>query len=596
MSNQYHSNENKYRLNMNNHKQNYRKWRIYISVVAQITIASIFQMDSVIAQVNVSIPTRMEYWLESSLNRIYPKSNPNFNTQFEIIAARNSRISFQVGFRNNSTEVKMVNCAIKDADMFTPRVRFVGLVPLYHLTPGTELKELEGSEHLPGLVPDPLYELTTVQNPPYESRSFWVTLNIPSDIDPGIHHFKVLMTVDGKVSELPVKVEISKLVIKPRKDFDVIHWWRGEATWDYYKLDMFEERWWALTKKQIENMVDHGTNVMYTPIFFNRREVFKRPCQLLIVDEPQPGKYKFDWTRVKRFVDMAKGAGVEKFEWSHLWIYLGVENPMRIYKEKGGKYEMLWSPDISGTSDTYINFLKQFLPEFHSFLKKEGILQTSYFHLSDEPGMTDDPKVAEQHILNYKAAREILQKYAPWMKVMDALSDIRYGRQKLTDIPIPLVASAQAYIDEQIPHWVYYCCVPRGDWLNRFMDTPLAKIRMSGWLFYRLRAKGFLHWGFNYWHKIGEEKILNPFTENDGGVYPGTSAGDAFVVYPSEDGVLDAIRWEVFAESLQDYSILQTAGINPDDLLLSSIKSYAQFPKNEHWIRETLISILRNAK
>ena len=43
------------------------------------------------------------------------------------------------------------------------------------------------------------------------------------------------------------------------------------------------------------------------------------------------------------------------------------------------------------------------------------------------------------------------------------------------------------------------------------MDTPLPKIRMSGMLFYRLGAKGFLHWGYNYWHKMESEEMGDPF-------------------------------------------------------------------------------------
>ena len=106
---------------------------------------------------------------------------------------------------------------------------------------------------------------------------------------------------------------------------------------------------------------------------------------------------------------------------------------------------MLWPPDISGFSETFLNFLRQFLPEFHGFLKAESLLDASYFHLSDEPG-------SGQHVANYRRAREILRELAPWMKVMDALSDIEYGKQGLTDIPIPVVSSAQAYIDTKIPH------------------------------------------------------------------------------------------------------------------------------------------------
>jgi hypothetical protein len=164
-------------------------------------------------------------------------------------------------------------------------------------------------------------------------------------------------------------------------------------------------------------------------------------------------------------------------------------------------------------------------------------------------------------------------------------------------MPIPMVNSAQKYIDEKIPHWVYYCCAPQGDWLNRFMDTPLPKVRMSGMLFYHLGAKGFLHWGFNYWHKMEREEIGDPFDDASNASWPGIPYGDPFVIYPGGDGKpMDSIRWEVFAESLQDYAILQSAGIKPDDSLLVDLKSYAKFPKNEAWIDETMQKILQPKK
>jgi hypothetical protein len=248
---------------------------------------------------------------------------------------------------------------------------------------------------------------------------------------------------------------------------------------------------------------------------------------------------------------------------------------------------MLWPPDTKALSDAYVNFLKQFLPQFHNFLTEEDLLASSYFHLSDEPG-------TGQHIENYKAARKLLQELAPWMKVMDALSDVQYGKQGLTDMPIPMVSAAQAYIDAKIPHWVYYCCSPTGPWLNRFVDTPLAKIRMSGWLFYKLRARGFLHWGFNYWHAMEQERAIDPFTEASGELWPNIPYGDPFMIYPGSHGPIDSIRWEVFAESLQDYAILQTADVSRDDEKLSSIKSYKDFPKSEKWITNTLTEILED--
>ena len=69
------------------------------------------------------------------------------------------------------------------------------------------------------------------------------------------------------------------------------------------------------------------------------------------------------------------------------------------------------------------------------------------------------------------------------------------------------------------------------------------------------------------------------------------------MIYPGRDGQpMDSIRWEVFAEALQDYAILQSAGIKPEDPLLADIKSYAKFPKDEEWVRKTMEKVLREGK
>jgi len=527
-------------------------------------------------------------WLQSSLQRVFPRSAAQSAIPLELLAARNSRISFQACLHNNTSGFKKVECSIEGADKLNPTIRLVGLVPMYSFTPGTPEEELDGIGHYPGLAPDPLLTDTHVISVPFASRSFWITLNIPAEMQPGNYKLKIILTWDNKKekTELPLSVRIAPLVVQPRKNFHVIHWWRGEATWNYYKTEMFDDRWWQLTKAQIGDMLDHGSDVINVPVLFLLKPVFKRPCQLLIVDEPSPGKYKFDWSRVEQFMTMCKELGVKKFEWTHLWVYWGVKNPTRIYKKVNNEYVTLWPPDISGFSDTFINFLKQFLPEFHKFLLKQRVLQDSYFHLSDEPGHED--------IENYRKAQKILKELAPWMHpIMDALSNIEYGREHLVDIPIPQLPGAKAYIDEKIPHWVYFCTSPRGKYLNRFYDTPLPKLRMAGWLFYHLKADGFLHWGYNYWNKLESEEPLDPFTHGDAGFYPEIPFGDPFVVYPGPEGPLSSVRWEVFAESLQDYAILQSAGISPDDQRFATLRSYEDYPKTEAWIQSALAAILK---
>jgi len=276
-------------------------------------------------------------------------------------------------------------------------------------------------------------------------------------------------------------------------------------------------------------------------------------------------------------VRLATSCGARYFEWTHLFSQWGVQNALRIYRSNQDPDSLLWPPETEATSPVYRKFLSQFLPEFHEFLSSEGLLDCSLFHISDEPH-------GEEHIANYRRAREMVQELARWMKTGDALSDIRFAREGLTDIPIPSISTAKQFVEEGFPAWAYFCCGPRGRYLNRLMDTPLTKIRMSGWLFHRLKARGFLHWGYNYWYRSQTQELIDPFTEQSGLAWPGWAYGDPFVVYPGPDGPIDSIRWEVFAESLQDLALLQTLGIDPDDPMLAEMRDYNDFPKTPDWV------------
>jgi hypothetical protein len=139
------------------------------------------------------------------------------------------------------------------------------------------------------------------------------------------------------------------------------------------------------------------------------------------------------------------------------------------------------APDTTAPSSVYRAFLGQFLPEFQHFLQREALLERSFFHLSDEPP-------GEAHLASYRDARELLRELAPWMQIMDALTDREFARSALMDIPVPLLTTAPAFVDAGFPAWAYFCCIPRGRYLNRFLDTPLVKVRMAGWLFYRAHS------------------------------------------------------------------------------------------------------------
>jgi hypothetical protein len=467
----------------------------------------------------------------------------------------------------------------------------VGHVPVAHRNTATEQAEIDGAVHYPGFVPDPLFDESTLTLPPDETQAFYITVVPGRKAVPGEHTVSVTLSdKEGKAFRAhAATIRVHDVTLRPRRGFSVTNWFYADALIDWYKTDLFDARFWELLKAYFLNMAAHGQDTVYVPVFTPPLDGVKRPSQLLHVKKLGKDRYDFDWRDVRRYVRLAQQCGLKQFEWTHLFTQWGCANALRIYEGQGREETLLWAPDTPATGTTYRAFLARFLPELRTFCRKEGILQASCFHVSDEPH-------GEPARENYTSARALLRELAPWMKVMDALSEIEYGRKKLTDMPVPSIQTALDFIKEGIPCWCYYCCGPRGTYLNRLLDSPLPKIRMNGWLFYRWPFRGFLHWGYNYWCRSQTRELINPFTVQDGCKWPGWAYGDTFLVYPGDKGPIDSLRYEAFADSLQEYALLQTLGIDRDSRLLAALKSFQDFPRTEAWLMKTRKALFAGRK
>jgi hypothetical protein len=531
-------------------------------------------------------------WLTSSLVRHFPQDPAESDQPFVLEVALNEQFSFQLALRMDEGSPQRVRVEAEVPPGWAVRVRRVGLVPvLHHNTPIPATGEdIDGLGRMPGYVPDPLFDENELVLAPAETHSFWVTVRPGADVMPGRHTIRVTVSPEnGEEVGHTAQVRLHDVVIGRRKGFAVTHWFYADALIDWYRTDLFDERFWGILPAYLRDVVEHGQDTIYVPVFTPPLDGVKRPSQLLRVERTAPDSYRFDWRDVKRYVDLARECGIDHFEWCHLFTQWGARYAIRVYDAQGRDEELLWPPETGATSSTYRAFLSQFLPALHRFVSQEQILDHSFFHVSDEPH-------GEEQLASYGQARGLLRELAPWMKVMDALTDIEFARQTLTDMPIPSVHTAVEFVQEGIPCWCYYCCGPRDRYINRLLDTPLSKIAMHGMLFYRWPFRGFLHWGYNYWYQSQTRTLIDPYTVQDGLAWQrGWAYGDTFQVYPGPSGPVDSIRWEVFGESLQDYALMQTLGIARNDPALESIRSFADFPKTEAWRRDIRAGLLRQS-
>ena len=477
-----------------------------------------------------------------------------------------------------------VRLTCKSDDGIDVRIRRVGYVPVPHYN--TPIIEGHYEGRLGGYVGDPLFEEDSLTLWPGESAAFWITVRVDRACKPGPARVKFSADFGGQVRQRELIVQVHDITLQPRKGFPVTNWFSADAVCDFYGVKPFSAGFWPIFRRYVHNMVTHNQDTLYVPAFTPPVDGVKRPMQLVNASRKSAGKYSFDFGDVRKWIRTAGACGIRNFEFNHLFTQWGAANAIRIYHGQGQDERLLWSPKTSATGRIYRTFLAQYLPALKQFLQRNGIIDRCFFHLSDEPH-------GQEHQANYAKARTMLRELAPWMKVMDALSEVDFARKGLVDMPVTVINTIREFIAEEIPCWAYFCCVPRGKYLNRLMDTPLSKIRMSGWLFYRTGVLGFLHWGYNYWYRRQTRQLIDPFTVNDAHAAPNWAYGDTFMVYPGRDGPIDSVRWEVFAESLQDYALLQTIGLERNDGLLADIRGYDDFPFSPGWMSAARRKIFR---
>lgn len=364
----------------------------------------------------------------------------------------------------------------------------------------------------------------------------------------GKHIFRVEI---GDNAEF-LQINVADKKIQPQT---LIHtdWFHTDCLSTYYGVDVFSDRYWKIVENYMRNAVRHGVNMILTPIFtppLDTKVGSERPTVQLVDVSLTDGRYSFGFDKLKKWVDLALKCGIGYFEISHLFTQWGAKSAPKIMAQTQDGYRRIfgWETDASG--EEYREFIRQFAQSFKEFTDTNGITDICYIHTSDEPNT--------ENADSYRSASEIVQENFSDYDQIDALSHFEFYSNGLVKTPVPEENNIDEFFGKVPKLWTYYCCGHYPNNLpNRLFAQPSIRNRMLGTLLYKYNCVGFLHWGYNFYYSQYSVSQINPFEVSDaGGAFP---AGDAFVVYPGEDGKpLSSLRQKVFYDGFQDYSALKT--------------------------------------
>ncbi len=445
----------------------------------------------------------------------------------------------------------------------------------------------------PGLYPDTLRPINS-SNTAYftygELKSFYVTVDVPVDAAPGDYPIKV--TFDKEYEGIySTSVEFTLHVIDavlPEQEMKVTEWFHSDCIANYYDLEVFSDKHFEYIGKFMKCAVKNGINMILMPIFTPPLDTAwggeRLTTQLVGVRETEEG-WQFDFTLLRRWVELAKECGVKYHEIAHFYSQWGAARAPKIMGyDKSGEFKRLFGWETEALSDEYRGFLRALIPAMLEEFKALGIDKDCVFHISDEPAL--------EHLEHYTKAREQVADLLEGYVIMDALSDFEFYKTGALPNPIPSNDHIVPFIEAGVENlWTYYCCGQGKDVSNRFLAMPMARTRIMGAQMWKYKIAGFLQWGFNFYSSQNSVDPINPFMGADNDYF--VPAGDTYAVLPGPHGEpWETLHMKGFTMALQDMRAMYLAEkLSSREEVMAILESegevtFAKYPHSAAWLLE----------
>lgn len=503
-----------------------------------------------------------------SLIPVFPQSEPEGKELAKLTLCKNQALNFQLAFHLDDAENCCEDFFIRIKTELPISMYYINNVPVIHTSSVPNATPI-------GMYPDIL--LPKKVNPkicdaayPWESyiceddedvllrayndswQAVWFCINENcKNIKSGT--YSVVMELYDTQNKLIQTREICAEVLQsslPKQKLIYTNWFHYDCIAELYNEKVFSDRYFKIMADYVKKAAQNGMNMILMPAFTPPLDTGvgseRMTVQLVKITKTESG-YEFDFSLMKRFVDICRKCGITHFEHCHFFTQWGAENAPKIMVYENGKEKKMFHWKTKATGKAYVTFLREYIKALKVFLKEEKLERNILFHISDEP----DEKMLE----NYAKARNSIIDLLEGYMVGDAMSHVEYYEKGYCDMPISTTVDIHDFIGKCKNLWAYYTGGCIGDQRsNRVMGMTRERNRILGIQLYYYNIKGFLHWAYNNYYGKQSKYFFNPCLNPNGGfAMPGTS----YMVYPAFNGsCYQSVRQKNFAEGIGDIQLL----------------------------------------
>ena len=491
----------------------------------------------------------------SSLAKVFPERIVGKSSKSGDVA-RGQTFSFQVAYRYFAPRYRQKEYRVELRSPLRESITIyrVGNVPS-DLAAYPERNDKNYITTQAGLFPDPLYPMESdhVSVAMARWRALWVSVAICDDTPVGEYPVELLFYKDNGTlaASCVYRIKVHGAIL-PEATLLFTQWFHCDCIADVHGVEIFSDVHWRLIGDYMRLAAKHGMNMILTPVLTPPLDTAigsERPTVQLVEVKKSGNRYTFDFSRLEKYVALARDCGIHEFEISHLFTQWGAAHAPKVVAYENGRLRRIFGWDTEADGAEYREFLQQMIPALIQTFTSIGVTKDHlWFHVSDEP--------RPEHLPQYRKCLNILTPLTEGCRHIDALSDYDFYREGLVETPVVATDHIQPYLDAHVDDmWCYYCCSQCIDVSNRFFAMTSPRTRIIGVQIYKSGMSGFLHWGYNFYYSQYSVRKLNPYQETDGGgAFP---SGDAFSVYPYRDSVIPSLRQKVFANALEDVRLLQ---------------------------------------